>query len=354
MKDVHIEFLRWTELEAMRKFDSVARVGSPRALKVLCFILLTGLAASTAALVFVPWTQTVSGTGIVISYSPADRPQNIEAPVDGRIDRWHVSEGMRVNVGDPLVDISDIDPDIMQRLAREQEAIRTRLEASQKSLDTSKINLERQKSLWEKGLSARRAYEVAELEYAKFLGDLSAAAAELARIETRIARQASMQITAQRPGILQRIIAPQGGVIVKQGDKLGVIVPESADRAVELFISGNDVPLVSKGREVRLQFEGWPAVQFAGWPSVAVGTFAGEIGFVDPSDDGTGKFRIIVFPKKDHEWPDPKYLRQGIRVYGWVLLDQVRVGWELWRRFNAFPVTATKEAETKTSTETGK
>ena len=35
------------------------------------------------------------------------------------------------------------------------------------------------------------------------------------------------------------------------------------------------------------------------------------------------------------------YLRQGVRVNGWVMLDQVRLGFELWRQFNAFPPTVT-------------
>ena len=60
---------------------------------------------------------------------------------------------------------------------------------------------------------------------------------------------------------------------------------------------------------MRLQFEGWPAVQFAGWPSVAVGTFGGEVMTIDATDDGTGKFRILVQPTAEAEadsskiWP---------------------------------------------------
>ena len=50
---------------------------------------------------------------------------------------------------------------------------------------------------------------------------------------------------------------------------------------MELWARGNDAPLITPGRKVRLQFEGWPAVQFAGWPSVAVGTFGGIVGVVD-------------------------------------------------------------------------
>jgi pyruvate/2-oxoglutarate dehydrogenase complex dihydrolipoamide acyltransferase (E2) component len=193
--------------------------------------------------------------------------------------------------------------------------------------------------LFKQGLSSQRSAELAELEYAKYLSDVSSASAELARIETRIARQASQSVTASRDGIVQRIFAPQGGVMVKAGQDLALIVPDTASRSVELKISGNDAPLLSVGRQVRLQFEGWPAVQFAGWPSVAIGTFGGEIAVIDPGADAEGNVRIIVFPDKDSEWPDARYLRQGVRVVGWVLLDTVRLGWELWRQFNGFPPT---------------
>jgi hypothetical protein len=88
---------------------------------------------------------------------------------------------------------------------------------------------------------------------------------------------------------------------------------------------------------VRLQFEGWPAVQFGGWPSVAVGTFGGEVALVDATDDGKGKFRVLVVPTEGELWPSGAYLRQGVRANGWILMEEVPLGWELWRQFNGFP-----------------
>jgi multidrug efflux pump subunit AcrA (membrane-fusion protein) len=288
-------------------------------------------------MVFVPWMQNVRGMGRVIAYSPNERQQSITSPVDGQIRHWYISEGSRVRRGDSIVDVADIDPDILSRLEREREAAQLKLDAAQNALITSRKNLERQKTLVVAGLSSQRAAELAELEYAKYLSDVSSASAELARLETRIARQASQAVTAPRDGIVQRILAPQGGVVVKQGQELALIVPETANRAVELVVSGNDAPLLSVGRRVRLQFEGWPAVQFAGWPCVAVGTFGGTIGVIDPGADEDGRVRIIVFPGEGEEWPDARYLRQGVRVIGWILLDNVKLGWEMWRQFNGFP-----------------
>src|SRR5690606_32195234 len=105
--------------------------------------------------------------------------------------------------------------------------------------------------------------------------------------------------------------------------------------------------LVSEGRHVRLQFEGWPAIQFAGWPSVAVGTFGGTVAFVDPHDDGMGNFRVVVVPEETvDKWPEPRFLRQGVRAKSWILLEEVRVGFELWRRFNGFPPMLKQEPKT--------
>jgi hypothetical protein len=88
---------------------------------------------------------------------------------------------------------------------------------------------------------------------------------------------------------------------------------------------------------VRIQFEGWPAVFFSGWPTVGFGTYGGRVAVVDAQVGDRGKFRALVVPHGTDPWPEERYLRQGARAQGWVLLDTVSLGYELWRRFNAFP-----------------
>ena len=125
---------------------------------------------------------------------------------------------------------------------------------------------------------------------------------------------------------------------MKGGDPVVVLVPDTQNMAVELLIDGNDMPLLSVGRKVRLQFEGWPAVQFAGWPSVAVGTFGGVIQLIDATDNGTARFRVLIVPdENDEAWPSRRFLRQGVQARGWILLEQVTLGFELWRNLNGFP-----------------
>jgi hypothetical protein len=38
-----------------------------------------------------------------------------------------------------------------------------------------------------------------------------------------------------------------------------------------------------------------------------------------------------------HPWPDQRFVRFGSNVRGWILLDTVSSGYELWRQLNNFP-----------------
>lgn len=183
---------------------------------------------------------------------------------------------------------------------------------------------------------------------------------ELQELDTRIERYKARYVKAPCDGIVFRVCAnaSRGGQLVKEGDELAVIVPDSTERVVELYLDGVDAPLVAafmdetgRGPHVRLQFEGWPAVQFAGWPSVAVGTFGGRIRQIDPTDDGYGKFRVLVEPEQmfdEDRWPEGLYLRQGNQAVGWVFLNRVTLGFELWRQFNGFPPVVAPQAPDKT------
>jgi len=174
---------------------------------------------------------------------------------------------------------------------------------------------------------------------------------DLIDTKIKVSQQEMQLVTAPRDGVILRMIANQGGEMVKEGDPLCIIVPDTAERAVQLWVKGIDAPLITPGSHVRLQFEGWPAVQFAGWPSVAVGTFGGNVTTVDSTDNGKGEFRIVVQPDKaDMAWPNDQYLRQGVRANGFILLKQVPLWYEIWRKLNGFPPTvAMPDAEDKSS-----
>jgi multidrug resistance efflux pump len=193
--------------------------------------------------------------------------------------------------------------------------------------------------------SKRQEYEVKNNEARnKLQADLSKRAEaekEIQEIEVKLSALERLDVISPRTGLIQALQINTGADTVKKGDLLFTVVPETSELAVELTIAGNDSPLVQVGDQVRLQFQGWPAIQWVGWPSVAVGTFGGRVNSINPSDDGKGDFVVFVTPDLEDasqvKWPDNRYLRQGVRANGWVLLKTVPLGYELWRQFNGFP-----------------
>jgi multidrug efflux pump subunit AcrA (membrane-fusion protein) len=405
-------------------------VTTPNSFRVMAWTLGILLVFATIALIFAPWQQSVPGIGRVSALTPPERQQSIDAPVDGRIARWHVVEGTRVRKGDPVVEIADIDPTLPILLRAERDSALDRIRAvserevqlearileleqslqnelvaadfriqqasdrvrgAEQALEAAEArelvtrkNLERHRVLFPKGLVSQRQLELAQAEAETAAADLrrsraaldearnfqSTAQAERARalntgtalvrdarasresarseqagarqalqpFQVRLNRQAAQVVTAPADGTIFRLMVQPGSAVIKAGDEIASFVPDSASPVVELWVSGNDVPLLSRGRSVRLQFEGWPAVQFVGWPSVAVGTFGGRVLLVDATDDGKGKFRVLIVPDSaDQPWPSATYLRQGARAKGWILLNTVPLGFELWRQFNGFP-----------------
>lgn len=405
-------------------------VQSPLQVRFLVRCVAVCFVASPVGVLWVPWQQNLPGWGKVVAFAPLDRPQNVDAPIDGRIVRWWVQEGSVVQAGDPLVEISDVDPNLVDRLQQERSAVQGKLEAyeqkalsyeqqivnlestrdlavaaatfyvetgkqkvlaAQAALEAAEVTrrvagfqFERCKRLLDDGIVSQRDFELAErdLEVARTAHDSAEAALlaannefqaleanarktrvdaeskvdsaraalseargqaqdarmSLAKIEVSLSRQESRRVVAPRAGTVFRLLVAEGGALVKTGQPMLSLVPEAQDRAVELWVSGNDAPLIAEGSPVRLQFEGWPAVQFVGWPSVAVGTFGGEVTLIDMTDDGSGRFRMLVSPDPDDApWPEMRYLRQGVRAKGWVLLNRVTIGYEVWRQLNGFP-----------------
>lgn len=324
-------------LEKSSQFKTLEEIKVPRPLKVLPKILLTVLISILLILIVTPWRQTSKGFGYVIAVDPNNRAQTINANVSGRISKWYVRDGAKVKQGDKLVEIVDNDPLILERLKTEKDAKKRKYSLSVSAAQTAKINYERQEDLYKKGLSARKDFEEAKIEYNKLLASAEHSAAESAESETKFSRQESQLILAPKDGVILKVLAGDNSTLVKAGDKIATFAPDLVDAAVEIYVSGNDIPLIREGRKVRLQFEGWPAVQFSGWPAVAIGTFGGVVSAVDSAVSENGKFRIIVTKDENEIWPDVRFLRHGAKVYGWVLLNNVSLGYELWRQTNNFP-----------------
>ncbi len=300
-------------------------------------MVAAGLVVTAAALAFVPWVQTAGGGGRITALDPDGQPQNIHALVKGRIKKWYVRDGSRVAKDDPVLEIVDNDPLLLERLEAEAAAARKGRQAAHAAALTAALDVKRNQDLFDRGLASRRDMEKARIEHESWLAREAEAVAKIASAETKLSRQQTQLVRAPRDGLIVRTAAGDAATLIEEGDVVASFVPASVRKAAELYVSGLDAPLVRPGRKVRLQFEGWPSVQFSGWPATAVGTFAGEVLVADPAVSANGRFRVLVVEPAGEPWPNDSYLRFGSRVKGWVLLDTVPLGYELWRQMNGFP-----------------
>jgi multidrug efflux pump subunit AcrA (membrane-fusion protein) len=324
-------------------FRTLASIRTPRVLRALAILILLTIAGVIAFMAMVPWVQTAAGSGTVIARDPRDRQQNITAMVPGRIDSWSVTDGSFVRAGDPIARVVDIDPQLLDRLDSQRRQLEAEIEASQAAMATSQRDVERTGTLFREGLGARRDWELAQIKVADYRAKIAKSKADLNAILVSRQRQSVQLITAPRSGRVMRVRAIDSATMVKQGDVLATFVPEATDRVVEIYVDGRDVPLIRVGRRARLEFEGWPAIQFSGWPSVAVGFFDGRVSAIDVAASPNGLFRILVEPSPDRRpWPDEPAVRLGAKVRGWVLMDTVSVGFEMWRLLNDFPLQFTR------------
>ena len=225
---------------------------------------------------------------------------------------------------------------------RDAELAKLAADSARANLVAAKAVLERTGRDYDAAISATRASRRSAES------DVAAAARDMAAVDIQISKNSQQVVTAPRDGIVLSVSATDGSYL-EPGSLICVVIPDTSDRFVEAWIDGMDMPLVTPrstapdgtvqpGSRARLQFEGWPAIQIIGWPSLAVGTFGGEVITVDATDDGSGRFRIVVAADPaDMNWPDGQFLRQGVRAKAWVMLNRVPAWREIWRQLNGFP-----------------
>lgn len=271
-------------------------------------------------------------------------------------------------------------------------AARERIRAAEIAAQTAQLRFERIRDLFQdrRGLASEQDYELAVLSQKStaadlassranlslqeatygatiastrgLLGsadaDLAAADQQIASLDIQMAQASRQTVVSPRDGFIFSVQATPG-TYLRPGSPVCVVIPETESRMVELWLDGNNMPLafarqtdsegkvLKPGSDVRIQFEGWPAVAIVGPFRAPRGTFGGEVVLVDATDNGKGLFRVLVAPKPDQvleggrtvpeNWPDSNVLRQGVRAQGWVLANQVPLWYELWRLINGFP-----------------
>ncbi len=165
---------------------------------------------------------------------------------------------------------------------------------------------------------------------------------ELSKLENKLAnykkRQQFNYITAPQAGLITKTLSKGIGEIVKEGYSIVTIAPDQFDLAAEVYVKTQDIPLIHLGEPVKLSFDGWPALVISGWPEASTGIFDGEVVAIDRNIGENGYYRVLVKPadsKHGKVWPSD--LRVGTGTQTFMVLNNVPVWYEIWRKLNAFP-----------------
>ena len=320
-------------------FHTLQTIKTPRIARFFVISTIIGILLVTAVLFFAPWVQTAAGPGEIVALNPEDRPQAVTALVPGRVEKWFVQDGDLVKAGDPVARIMDNDPNLVERLRAERLQVLAEIDAAQAALATANLNVDRNQQLYSEGLLARRDYEASQITAAGYRSSLAVARAKLNQVDISLDRQSSQTVFAPRSGRIQGVNSATGSTYVDAGAQLATVVPLRPKRVLEMYADGRDIALIHPGQSVRIAFEGWPAIQFSGWPTLGGGLFDGRVRSVDHSAQPNGLFRVLVEQQPGQRgWPSTEYLRVGAKARGWIEMETVSVGYELWRRLNDFPL----------------
>jgi multidrug efflux pump subunit AcrA (membrane-fusion protein) len=101
-----------TPLQPLEKYSTVKNLTLRPHFKILNRIIF-GVSILGVIILFLPWTQNISGSGAVTTLKPNQRPQTIQSIIPGKIEKWYVQEGDFVKKGDTILYISEIKEDYL-------------------------------------------------------------------------------------------------------------------------------------------------------------------------------------------------------------------------------------------------
>ena len=119
--------------ENIEKYSTVKNLSNRPHYKILNKIILS-VSILGVIILFLPWTQNISGSGAVTTLKPDQRPQTIHTAIAGRIEKWYVKEGDFVKKGDTILFISEIkedflDPQLMELTKNQVDAKKMAVES---------------------------------------------------------------------------------------------------------------------------------------------------------------------------------------------------------------------------------
>lgn len=112
--------------ENIDQFVTIRNLSNRPHYKILNRIIL-GVSLLGFIILFLPWTQNISGSGAVTTLKPDQRPQTVQTAIAGRVEKWYIKEGDFVKKGDTILLISEIkedylDPNLIENTKNQVEA----------------------------------------------------------------------------------------------------------------------------------------------------------------------------------------------------------------------------------------
>ncbi len=217
---------------------------------------------------------------------------------------------------------------------------------AKKTAAENKVAVAKQESVnlsIEKNSAQQEYYEkISKAEGDRFQsqGQVSSEQGNVAKLKNQVSnytiRNAMYFITAPQDGQIVQAKKSGIGEMLKDGERITIIVPTKLDYAVEMYVRPVDLPLIDLGQKVRFMFDGFPAIVFSGWPDGSYGTFGGKVVALENTISPNGLFRVLVAEDKtDRKWPPQ--LKIGNGAQGIALLKDVPIYYEIWRNVNGFP-----------------
>ncbi|WP_316751609.1 HlyD family secretion protein [Pedobacter gandavensis] len=151
---LHLSDQKYTQQHILERYSAVKNLRNRPHYKVLNRIILALFIIGIIVL-FLPWTQNVSGSGAVTALKPSQRPQTVNTIIPGKIEKWYVEEGDFVKKGDTIIFLSEVkeeyfDPNLLQNTKNQADAKKMALESyggKVTALNTQITALEGEKSL---------------------------------------------------------------------------------------------------------------------------------------------------------------------------------------------------------------
>jgi len=385
------KYIDKSQYESYKRLDS--RSNSKSLLKILVVMFFIFV-----IFMFLPWTQNIRSTGKVTTLNPYDKPQNIqisntEDQRDAKLKSADAYSSKRQFLKDQMSALLALQEsklkqlDLkMQQLDLEAQSVIQDISAAETKIENATNQLDRMQQMYDKGiksltdleskrfakrqanaklvsqknklqkvetekLNIKQEIELTLSDYeqkiAKVESEINSADSyrytlmgESSKLESKLnqleQRQQAFVITSPISGRINKVLKNGIGEYVKTQDNIATIVPTDYQKAVELYIEPYDMPLIQKGKNVRIQFDGWPAIVFSGWPDNSFGTYNGLVYAIDNDISENGKYRILVIEDgSEKTWPD--LIRIGSGARGLLLLNDVKVYYEIWRNLNGFP-----------------